>query len=70
MTFTKQKQMSLKLRTKYSLEAQLFYIKRWFKHNGADVLAGIALGLVLMTYGPVWNQTKSNGIGVESYPKS
>ena len=53
MTFTKRKQMSLKLRTKYSLEAQLFYIKRWFKQNGADMLAGLTLGLALMIYGAI-----------------
>ena len=53
MTFTKQKQMSLKLRTKYSIESQLFYIKRWIRHNGSDVLAGLALGLAILIYGAI-----------------
>ena len=53
MTFTKRKQMSLKLRTKYSLEARLYYARQWLKQNGADILAGLALGLALMIYGAV-----------------
>jgi len=53
MTFTKKKQMSLKLRTKYSLESQLFYINRWLRVNGSDILAGLALGLALMLFGAV-----------------
>jgi len=52
-TFTKQKQMSLKLRIKYSLESQLFYIKRWLRHNGSDILAGLAIGVALLTLGAI-----------------
>ena len=53
MTFTKRKQMSLKLRTKYSLESRLYYARQWLKQNGADMLAGLALGLALMIYGAI-----------------
>jgi len=53
MTFTKRKQMSLKLRTKYSLESRLFYLKRWIMLNGPDILAGFALGLALLTLGAI-----------------
>jgi len=52
-TFTKQKQMSLKLRAKYNLESQIFYIKRWLRVNGPDILAGFALGLALLTLGAI-----------------
>ena|GEM_PF-3312883 len=53
MTFTKKKQMSLKLRTKYSLESRLYYARQWLKQNGADMLAGLALGLALLTLGAI-----------------
>lgn len=53
MTFTKKKQMSLKLRTKYSLESQFFYLKRWIRVNGPDILAGFALGLALIILGAI-----------------